>query len=161
MSLESLGSIGEFIGGLAVIASFIYLAVQIRQNTRSVRAATHHSSATAVLDVQNLFAQDRDLAKIFLQGAEAFEQLPPEERLRFDALMRSVFVYYEDLYFQHEQGLIDSHLWHGRQRSMVDHLGRPGIVSWWRRVSHHFSDRFVSHIDDLLERASLDAKDER
>ena len=73
--------------------------------------------------------------------------------------MRSVFVYYEDPYFQHEQDLIDSHLWHGRQESMADHLGRPGVAYWWKRVSRHFSDRFVSHIDNLLERASLDARE--
>jgi hypothetical protein len=40
MSLEDLGNIGEFVAAVGVIASLIYLAVQIRQNTDSLRAAT-------------------------------------------------------------------------------------------------------------------------
>jgi hypothetical protein len=40
MSLEDLGNIGEFVAAAAVIVSLIYLAVQIRQNTKSLRAST-------------------------------------------------------------------------------------------------------------------------
>jgi len=41
MSLEDLGNIGEFVAAVSVVVSLIYLAVQIRQNTRSVRASTY------------------------------------------------------------------------------------------------------------------------
>ena len=40
MNLENLANLGEFIGGVAVIASLIYPAIQIRQNTRSVKSST-------------------------------------------------------------------------------------------------------------------------
>ncbi len=38
MSLDDLGNLGDFLGGLAVIVSFVYLGLQIRQNTASIRA---------------------------------------------------------------------------------------------------------------------------
>ena len=41
MSLEQLGNIGEFVAAIAAIAvvvSIFYLAMQMRQNTASVRA---------------------------------------------------------------------------------------------------------------------------
>ena len=34
MSLEDLGNIGEFVAAVALVVSLIYLAVQIRHNTR-------------------------------------------------------------------------------------------------------------------------------
>jgi hypothetical protein len=34
MTIQELGSLGELVGGFAVIVSLIYLAVQIRQNNR-------------------------------------------------------------------------------------------------------------------------------
>ncbi|MBL6691364.1 MAG: hypothetical protein ISP91_13320 [Pseudomonadales bacterium] len=40
MNLEQLANLGELIGGVAVVASLIYLAVQIRQNTRMVKSST-------------------------------------------------------------------------------------------------------------------------
>ena len=42
MTIQDLGAIGDLIGGIAVVASFIYLAVQIRQNTQHVRAQMGH-----------------------------------------------------------------------------------------------------------------------
>ena len=40
MTLANLANIGEFIGGIAVIVSLIYLALQIRHNTKTVRGST-------------------------------------------------------------------------------------------------------------------------
>jgi len=36
--LEDLGNLGDFIGGIAVIATLIYPALQVRNNTRSTEA---------------------------------------------------------------------------------------------------------------------------
>ena len=33
MTIQDLGALGDMIGGVAVVASLIYLAIQIRQNT--------------------------------------------------------------------------------------------------------------------------------
>ena len=34
MTLEDLGNLGEFVGAIGVVVSLVYLALQIRQNTR-------------------------------------------------------------------------------------------------------------------------------
>ena len=39
MTIIELGALGEFVGAIAVVATLIYLAVQIRQNTRSMDAS--------------------------------------------------------------------------------------------------------------------------
>jgi hypothetical protein len=38
--IENLGNIGDFIGGVGVVITLIYLATQIRQNTRSLRLSS-------------------------------------------------------------------------------------------------------------------------
>ena len=50
LNLETLGNLGEFLGGTAVLVSLIYLAVQIRQgnrqvehNTRSLEVSTYQA----------------------------------------------------------------------------------------------------------------------
>ncbi len=37
MNIRELGAIGGLVGGVAVIATLVYLAVQVRQNTQSNR----------------------------------------------------------------------------------------------------------------------------
>ena len=46
MNWEAIGAVGEVFGALGVIATLGYLAVQIRQNTKTVRTSTYQ----AVLD---------------------------------------------------------------------------------------------------------------
>jgi len=42
MTIAELGSVGEFIGSIAVLITLIYLAIQVRQNTRHVQAQMGH-----------------------------------------------------------------------------------------------------------------------
>jgi hypothetical protein len=44
LSLVDLGNLGEFVAAIGVIVSFIYLAFQIRQNTRSMRANAYQET---------------------------------------------------------------------------------------------------------------------
>ena len=50
MSLADLGNIGEFVGAIAVVASLVYLALQIRQNTRQLDHNSEVVSANVELD---------------------------------------------------------------------------------------------------------------
>jgi hypothetical protein len=44
MTLSELGGLGELVGAIAVLASLIYVARQIRQNTNATRLATLQSA---------------------------------------------------------------------------------------------------------------------
>ena len=41
MSIQELGNLGELAGGVAVVVSLLYVALQIRQNTQTIRASNH------------------------------------------------------------------------------------------------------------------------
>jgi hypothetical protein len=135
MSLEDLGNIGEFVAAVAVVISLIYLAFQIRQNTRSVRASTHHATAHAAYGTQHLIAESEAVARILRTGGREPQKLTGEERVRFDAIMRSFFMWYEDTYFQYRNSMIGRDVWEARQRSMMGHFRDAGISSWWSKNS--------------------------
>ena len=54
MTLEDLGNLGEFIAAVAVVVSLVYLALQIRQNTRSVRDSAFQAVASSVQETSIL-----------------------------------------------------------------------------------------------------------
>ncbi|MBW2422862.1 MAG: hypothetical protein JRG86_01345 [Deltaproteobacteria bacterium] len=87
MDSVTLAAWGELIGGIAVVASLIDLASQIRQNSRLLRT----SLATVGLDSQNLMAdrmtQDSDLAHIYFSGLDDQSALSEHDRERFDLLI--------------------------------------------------------------------------
>jgi len=48
MSIMELGAIGEFVGAFGVIASLIYVGLQVRQNTRAMRSETRLGLANSM-----------------------------------------------------------------------------------------------------------------
>ncbi len=86
MNWEAMGAVGEAVGAAAVIASLVYLAVQIRQNTRSIRRASGRQTGEknavalrALADYSELFSGD-------FMGLDQLADLDPSQRTRFDMI---------------------------------------------------------------------------
>ena len=98
MSIQDWGAIGEIIGALAVVASLIYLAVQIRQNTRqislsleSTKLAAFERNVESGNRTREILITDPDLADLFLRGVSGFVDLRSTEKFRCDMLFRNLF----------------------------------------------------------------------
>ena len=62
MNWEAIGAIGEVVDAAGVISSLVYLAVQIRQNTKSVRrASARQSSEKNAVALRGLEARPKSL----------------------------------------------------------------------------------------------------
>ena len=48
MTLQDLGNMSQFIGGIAIVISLVYLAIQVRQNTRVHSSAAYHQAAEQI-----------------------------------------------------------------------------------------------------------------
>jgi hypothetical protein len=151
MSLEDLGNIGELIAAIGVIASLIYLAVQIRQNTRWLRASTHHSLTSLTAELNRVIEENPDMARIMRVGTQDFAQLSPDERLRFNTNLGSRFRHHENLYYQYRSGMLDEQQFSGLRRRFAWHLRFPGTLGYWRNARGFHSDEFAAYVDCLVE----------
>jgi len=61
VNLETVNAVAQLIAAVGVIASLFYLAAQIRQNTRSMRAMVVGSLAQSIADLIRSMPQDREL----------------------------------------------------------------------------------------------------
>ena len=61
--LEDLGNLGDFLGGIAVIATLIYLAIQLRQNTRILQSVGEQTTRTDSTATIALIAQSPEQRK--------------------------------------------------------------------------------------------------
>ena len=64
MNWDAIGAIGELIGAIAVFATLIYLAVQIRQSNRLALAQYREMNRLAMVDITDPIIRDRDLADL-------------------------------------------------------------------------------------------------
>ena len=87
MTIQDLGSVGELIAAVATVATLVYLAMQIRQNTQALHRAAVHSTVESGHSVRSEFIQNPEVATLYLKGLSDPRSLSQEEALRFGMLM--------------------------------------------------------------------------
>ena len=148
--LEDLGNLGDFIGGIAVIATLLYLAMQVRQNTRSLRSAALDSNAIHFADRQMAIAQDPDLADLVERGAADYHALQGVEKRRYRAYMLGHLKQIESGFFKHEERLLPHSQWEGQRAGLVYSFGRPGWQQCWQEINPVFSEEFRKFVDEVV-----------
>ena len=158
MTLQDLGNIGEFVGAIGVVASLIYLALQIRQNSRQISqntSAVKVASADSYLQygasMRGEMIRDPDVARIWITGMQDFESLPPEDRTRFRFIMLNFFYGMQNNFLHTQEGVVESEFWEGDERALRLYLREPGVRAWWGREQSTFVAPFVILANSLLE----------
>ena len=151
MSLDDVGNIGELIGAIGVIATLIYLAVQIRQNTSALKATSHQETTREASDFVAQMAGDADVARIFNTGSKNWNDLVGEERLRFSMLLFRVFFNFQNLYSLHQAGGIDEEYWDSQLQVMMWFMNLPGVRSWWDIGKGQLRKGFVEFMERKVD----------
>ncbi len=155
MNWEAIGAIGEAIGAIAVIATLIYLAIQIRQNTESVRANSYQSWMSANLQIGTAMSNQYQSNVV---GAAIFDSrnLKSEsEAVAFGMLYISVFQTAQSIDYLYKSGSLDENLWRAEMSRTAGLLGMPGVRQWWdgggkTQLTPEFAKFIESYEPDIL-----------
>jgi hypothetical protein len=152
MSLEDLGNLGEFISGLAVLISLVYLATQIRQNTRTLRSQAEDESRNQSAHLQEVMVTDRQIAEMMFSGAIDSDSLDATDRFRFGMLLSNLFMVYENVYLKSNAGMLELDRWPMYERRMAELIRLPGIRAWWDENSGDFQAGFTARVAAIPDR---------
>jgi hypothetical protein len=150
MNWEAIGAIGEIVGAIAVVITVGYLAVQIRQNTRTVRASTHHGITREWNELNVAFGADPAVSSLLLRGSEDYLQLDHDERFRYTLLMRAAVGTYNDAFLQFREHLISGEVWATYRPVLAAILGSSGARVWWERNRQLYPEAFQEEISRFL-----------
>lgn len=142
MTIRDLGSIGELVAALATVATLIYLAVQIRQNTRAMKA----SSVSTLHDAQ-LLTRDNDRYNALVLKSLRNEELSPEDRLhmveRFFTIMRT----FEGIWLQQQLGAVSRDQFDQHLDILRWAMGHPAAHRMWEQLAPTFDPGFRAVVD--------------
>ena len=131
MNWDAIGAIGEILGAIAVVATLIYLTMQLKQNSLQIRLGSSQTAASnysgRVIDVLS----DPESLAVFRKGLQSFSALTHDEQARFHATMlgfQTTFATNRELYLE---GVISESLFNGWADDWVRILKCPGSGEWW------------------------------
>lgn len=163
LTLSDVVDLSQIAGAVAVIASLIFVGLQIRHNTTTARAATLQANAQYW---QDFFAMAADpvYGKSYARGAAGRADLTGEEFGQFFFLCRAVFMGCENQHYQFTRGLIDADAYRGYEATIREQIAaQPGVRAMWTLVRHSYGTEFQTFFDRQValaeERAAQSAHD--
>ena len=140
MDLTQLANLGEFIGGVAVLVTLVYLAVQVRQARRVGLNAALDKGVDSWRDVLGPLIENVDL---YRRGAMGFHELDFSERHKFAMLIHQVFAYLENSHAKFRNRIVDP-----TEGDRLNYLTRwylacPGIADWWENDGSLYTAPFA------------------
>jgi hypothetical protein len=147
MNWEAAATVAEIVGASGVIASLIYLAIQIRVSTKVSRAEItkdlYLASRTAIMDI----ASNEELAKI----STDIRQYESVELMRRNMFYQSFFRLYELQYNLANHGLLDEQI--ARSYALIIQMWAKTIYfdDYWNRHRGEFNEAFVAYVDGQIE----------
>jgi len=150
MNYESLGNIGEFISAIAVIITLIYLALQLRQNTKSIRNNTAQELLSKSADLYMDAARDNEI-HIIRSKIKNGEALTEQELTKFQFQNLGILSNLQNEYYQYCNGNIDDDL-HAAYRARLQGFVRNsgGFTEFWKDYKTHFCAGFQSHVNSIV-----------
>ena len=151
MDLATLANLGEFIGGIAVLVTLIYLAIQIRQGTAALASNRHHEMLDLILT--NNFApisENREFAEFIIQAYESPDSLDAIDWMRFVHYAYGIFGMWEHAYISHKRGLIDDEIWAAWDLGCTSMFVNNGSRKFWEQERMAHSPKFRAYIDENI-----------
>ena len=151
MNWEAAGAIGEIIGALAVFLTLIYLALQIRQNTKAVQAAAVDASISKVTSVRQSMYESAEIAGIYIAGLANPDDLDELSRTRFRLLMHNVLMAISNIYSQTNFAGLSSSMWESQLVLLRRVVTSPGGQWFWKEYQLEFDETFRGQIEAILQ----------
>ncbi|MFC1777152.1 hypothetical protein ACFL3I_07405 [Pseudomonadota bacterium] len=151
MSIQEWAAFAEIIGAVAVVASLIYLAVQIRQNTEAQRTENYARALERLAAFQSMLSTDSEISIIFSKGLADYSNLATQEKLRFNWVMYEAFGAFEFMFHAARKESIDEEIWSRWSDAIAWYLTFPGVHAWWMSRPLPFTDSYSLFVDSLLK----------
>jgi hypothetical protein len=152
MNWDAIGAVGETLGAIAVIATLIYLASQIRQLKQQTAQATMQHMTDSMNQFMDALASEAN-ASLVVKGKESYKRLSEAEKLRFFALYARFLNTVFSLYLQASKIYTPS-----ERDETLDTLkenikffcDNPGFRELWLELRGEFSFEQMKFVDDCL-----------
>jgi hypothetical protein len=144
-------AVRETLGFLAVVASLVFVGLEIQQNTAVARGQTRQELATSAQEWLTLRVTDPELSAAFDAYWIGDADVESIQSDRLQLMMRMFLVRVENVYLQYSEGLVDEAALNSYGLGATVYFLRARFQDWWvgDGVRDDFDPGFVAFFDAL------------
>jgi hypothetical protein len=144
---EAIGSLAEGLGAVGVIATVIYVALQIRRSSEAVRGSTEHALISQEMTLAALIAEH---ANIYRRGGENIDELDADEVVVFEQLVIASMALLYSAFAQYKRGLVPESTWHAYLSDWPRYMNQSGFREQWKKLQNLYPQEFIDNLDSAF-----------
>ena len=149
MNWDAIGAIGEIVGAIAVFATLVYLAIQVRTNAKMIQSQNIHSTTTGLQTWTELGTRP-ELARVISKALKE-EELDEIEALMLEGYVGLALAQFWSRYKHHQEGL-PALSWEKTRLLIGDFVKIPWVKLWWQEYARaRYDDDFATEVDAIIE----------
>ena len=154
--LSKWASLAEIISSVAILATLIFLVVEIRQNNAFIEQNTAVAQWTAIQvhneaiqEVVRLWTEDPDTAAFMQRAHESYDGLSDVEKVRCRLLADMAFLTLDTIWYSYRDGVLPEPLWEREKLFLRSFAGESSCGQRvWARVN--VSQPFREYVDSQV-----------
>ena len=152
MTLDQVFYASQSAAAVGVIASLIFVGLQVRSSAKAVRSATaqavHENFASWYLSL----AENVGGLSVVLKGFGALDTLTATERAQFNCIFLAFTSHSQNAFHQWCQGHLAIELWTCWEALLMNMVHTPGGVAFWCERSYVFANDFRREVEAMVAR---------
>jgi len=150
MTIQDLGAIGELLGGVAVIASLLYLVIQVRHGFEGYKSNASQQVTNHFSMLQLEIAKNDNLLNAWISSRNEQPQTEVEQ-IRSLLILDSFIIAFENMYTQHKAGFLEAESYQTRRMILAAMVSSPNAKTWWDTVGRRqHPPSFVNEVDSAI-----------
>jgi hypothetical protein len=138
-------AIRESVAALGVVASLVFVGLEIRQNTAVARGQARQELASLNQEFLVLLAQDTAFNTLWRRGWRDDSELTPGEASRAIFMVTMTLRRMENVFLQYREGLVDESALRGYGFNSVGNWCESNrFRDWWRDARGAYDAEFVA-----------------
>jgi hypothetical protein len=151
VTLSEFAYYGEVVAAISVVASLVYVARRVGQNTAMMRISAASERLQREFDIASPVLQSRETAEIWVKSENEFDSLDEVDQQRMIVYERRAIALWHHIYVLRNQKLYADAEWH-EALWMIQKFGRrQANRAAWRACKGAFETRFQDFVDQQIE----------
>ena len=152
MSLEQISTIAQIVGTVGVVASLVFVGLQVRQNTAALYRGEHNSTMEQWTVIRMAVAQSRDMAELMTSGLSGARDLDAADQFRLEQFLQEHAWASFHVWDRTQSGVFPKGTFELTSGALLRNVlcTKRGAVWWSGAKAIGFLPAFVADVDAIL-----------
>ena len=137
------------IANFAVVGGLIFLALEVRHNTKVAQTQIHTELMSLGHETLN-WQLEPQFAEVVVKATADYSALTPAEKVQFDTFVFEQLNLWEHAMGTHSRGLMSDSYWEAWNDTFHPNMRYPSWLSVWKIAKSHFSSEFQQHVNSYV-----------